>query len=622
MALSISLPIRHRLSIATAILLLMVICAAFFLGMLLYNQKHGDFEDAYLKGQKNLWDAITLNESNAMSENFKTFTRNRKLTSALFKNEKDKLRDLIGPSATRLKASGIASNLMVVMKDGSVGFSETNVTQAPETAKTAMSSKKLASGLEYTADGRLVNVVAFPILDRADLVGVGVFEKNLDDAVIKMQQANSRDAVIFDMSDKLHASTVESPPDFGINPEVSGNYREINADGITLGIAETALRNSDGEQIARLLTFSDVSEQAAARNQTLIYALGGGVVLLLILTAGMNYYMKTVLSPLGKGVSYMQQIAAGDLTVDIECSRNDEFKDLLDAMNIMNVDLKKLVSNVAGTVNEVANTIGHVQQASEQTNQNVSKQRVELEQLATALNQMSATANEVANNIASLADSAEDSKQSSSEGDRLVKASVQNISTLTEKIRHGGEAVKVLEEKSNSIGVVLEVIKNIAEQTNLLALNAAIEAARAGESGRGFAVVADEVRTLATRTQDSATEIEEIISAVQSGVSEAVEVMNQSVDQAVTVTEQSSTINQALDSINAQIANISQLSVQVAAASEQQRSATEEMNRNITNISDMADSTASQSNDFTHSVDDLKRLSDELLGEMGRFKLN
>ena len=622
MALSISLPIRHRLSIATAILLLMVICAAFFLGMLLYNQKHGDFEDAYLKGQKNLWDAITLNESNAMSENFKTFTRNRKLTSALFKNEKDKLRDLIGPSATRLKASGIASNLMVVMKDGSVGFSETNVSQAPETAKTAMSSKKLASGLEYTADGRLVNVVAFPILDRADLVGVGVFEKNLDDAVIKMQQANSRDAVIFDMSDKLHASTVESQPDFGINPEVSGNYREINADGITLGIAETALRNSDGEQIARLLTFSDVSEQAAARNQTLIYALGGGVVLLLILTAGMNYYMKTVLSPLGKGVSYMQQIAAGDLTVDIECSRNDEFKDLLDAMNIMNVDLKKLVSNVAGTVNEVANTIGHVQQASEQTNQNVSKQRVELEQLATALNQMSATANEVANNIASLADSAEDSKQSSSEGDRLVKASVQNISTLTEKIRHGGEAVKVLEEKSNSIGVVLEVIKNIAEQTNLLALNAAIEAARAGESGRGFAVVADEVRTLATRTQDSATEIEEIISAVQSGVSEAVEVMNQSVDQAVTVTEQSSTINQALDSINAQIANISQLSVQVAAASEQQRSATEEMNRNITNISDMADSTASQSNDFTRSVDDLKRLSDELLGEMGRFKLN
>jgi len=617
-----SLPLRHRLSIATAIFLILVIVASLLISLHLYDQRDSDFQHAYLQGQVNLWDAISRNERSAMSENYKTFTRNRKLTAALFKNQKDKLRELIGPSATRMKALGVSSNLMVIMKDGSVGFSENGKSQTPITAKEALKTSKRTDGLEMSADGKLVNVVAFPILDRADLVGVGVFEKDLADAVNKMKEANDREVAVFNLDGKLQTSTSEEIPAFDLSLENDSNsYLELPNKDKIIGVATTLLKNNSGEAIAYLKTFTEVTRQAKQRNTTFIYAISGGVVLLVLLTIGMNLYMKAVLKPLNKGVSYMQQIAEGDLTADIACGRNDEFRSLLDSMSVMNNDLRKLISKVAHTVSEVANTVTHVQMASDQTNQNVSRQRIELETLSTALNQMSATANEVTNNISRLAESAENSMKSAIEGDQLVKDSVQNISALTEKIRHGGDAVKSLEEKSNSIGVVLEVIKNIAEQTNLLALNAAIEAARAGESGRGFAVVADEVRTLATRTQDSATEIEDIISAVQSGVADAVEVMDQSVNQAVLVTEQSSTINHALDSINQQIANISQLSIQVASASEQQRSATEEMSRNITTISDMADLTASQTNDFIHSIGGLKSLSDELSNEMGRFKL-
>ena len=235
---------------------------------------------------------------------------------------------------------------------------------------------------------------------------------------------------------------------------------------------------------------------------------------------------------------------------------------------------------------------------------------------------MTATANEVTDNIAQLASSADQSLAATSEGDRLVKQSVQGIEALTGRIREGGETVQDLKSKSERIGVVVEVIKNIAEQTNLLALNAAIEAARAGDKGRGFAVVADEVRTLAARTQDSTTEIEEIIGGVQSGVSQAVGVMDQSVQQAVQVSEQAVTINQALEAIHAQVSNISTLSAQVATASEQQRATTEEMNRNVHDVSRLADATAAHSSESAQSVHHLMELSEALKQETGRFKVD
>ena len=153
--------------------------------------------------------------------------------------------------------------------------------------------------------------------------------------------------------------------------------------------------------------------------------------------------------------------------------------------------------------------------------------------------------------------SAKSSKESTHESDLLVKESGHRISALTSQLKDGGDSIRDLEIKSKQIGEVLGVIKNIAEHTNLLALNAAIEAARAGESGRGFAVVADEVRSLAVRTHESTSEIEEIINAVQSGVSLAVKIMDDSIEEANKVSEQSTVVNESLDSINEQIINIS-----------------------------------------------------------------
>jgi len=619
-----NMPLRLRLSLATAIVILLVTLAMMFIGQHLYNQRDKDFINTYTASQQNIWDAISSNERTAMSSNFKTFTRNRKLTTALFKNQAEKLAEIVGPSATRMKAMDVASNLMIIMKDGSVGFSEiAQATSAPKVALEALKTSKNTSGLELTGDGRLVNVVAFPILDRSDLVGVGVFENKLDAVVNSIKQANAKDIFVQDLNHKVHASTLEAPLEINADRNLAENlYWEANKEGMTLAVASTPLFDISGQQVAALLSAVDVTEQANARQTTWLMAIATGLVLLVALSVGMFFFMKRMLSPLNKGVHYMERIADGDLTVEIECSRNDEFRRLLNAMSTMNLDLRKLVGNVASAVDEVTTTVTQVQSASEQTNSNVSMQQAELEAVATALEQMSQTANEVNMNITQLATSADESLRVTQEGDALVKTSVNNISALTERIRDGGATIKDLEEKSNSIGVVLEVIKNIAEQTNLLALNAAIEAARAGESGRGFAVVADEVRTLAARTQDSTTEIEEIIKAVQTGVTQVVEVMEQSAQQAHEVTEQSSQINEALDSISGQISNISQLSTQVAIASEQQRTATEDMNKNVQAIASMADATSQQTSDFQITTSSLKRMSEELKLEMDHFKLN
>ncbi len=619
-----SLPIRYRLSMSVALAMLVVAIVMMLIGQHLYNQRDRDFQETYISSQKNLWIAISENERTEMAANFKIFTRNRKLTSALFRKKFDKLPEILGPTATRLKAMQIADNMMIVSKEGTVVFSEIKQkTQLSSIVKQVLQTSKQGADLALSDDGRLVNIVAFPILDRADLVGVGVFEKNLTSVVNKIKAANNKEVIIYDINDKQQAATTGDIPDLK-QQEIadSGQYWETNIADKVMGIASLPLTNHENKILAVLNTLEDVTAQVKARKRTWQFTVIIGMALLIIATVSMYWYMKKILEPLNEGVAYIEQIAEGDLSGQINCDRNDEFRRLIDAMAKMNQDLRKLVSEVSSVVHEVISMVGNVQKSSEQTEQHVNKQYSSLKELEASLTQMTSTANEVTNNLSELEVSAEQSMKATNEGDQLVKESVQQISLLTDRIQTGGETIRHLEEKSNQIGVVLEVIKNIAEQTNLLALNAAIEAARAGESGRGFAVVADEVRTLAARTQDSTIEIEEIIRAVQSGVSQAVQVMDDSVEQAAHVSNQSTHISQALDSINSQIANISDLSTQVRTSSVQQLSATETMSLNVHTISQMADATAEHSKEFAQSVSRLIQLSEQLEREMGHFRLS
>ena len=213
----------------------------------------------------------------------------------------------------------------------------------------------------------------------------------------------------------------------------------------------------------------------------------------------------------------------------------------------------------------------------------------ELEQLATAMHEMAVTSGNVADNAQSAASAAKDADDATQMGTRVVGDTSASISELSQRIDEAVEEVKTLESATDNIETILKVINDIADQTNLLALNAAIEAARAGESGRGFAVVADEVRTLAQRTQESTTEIRNMIEQLQSGATSVANAMNMSKETASNAVKRAEEANNALNTIRDAIQSISDMNIQIASAAEEQSLVAEEINTNTVKIKDLSE---------------------------------
>ncbi|HAV1513998.1 TPA: methyl-accepting chemotaxis protein [Vibrio parahaemolyticus] len=350
------------------------------------------------------------------------------------------------------------------------------------------------------------------------------------------------------------------------------------------------------------------------RNSAIIYS----IIAVLASVIALTLLIRTLMRPLDTLNTAIKDVASGkgDLTQRLETDTDQEFSELAKNFNTFMENLQQQIIESKSISDQILTGTQITAEGARDSAGAIQTQLQELEQLATAMHEMSVTATEVANNAQGAASAAKEADQATIEGSSVVSESTQTINMLSDSIDLAVEEVQVLESATANIETILKVINDIADQTNLLALNAAIEAARAGESGRGFAVVADEVRTLAQRTQESTTEIRSMIEQLQSGASSVASAMHQSKGSAVEAVEKADLANDALQRIRDAIQRISDMNLQIASAAEEQSLVAEEINNNTVNIKDLstqvADS-ANRTNEAMQSQHDNVRKQDEIL---------
>ena len=314
-------------------------------------------------------------------------------------------------------------------------------------------------------------------------------------------------------------------------------------------------------------------------------------------------------------------IANGDLTKRVALDGDDEFTRIAQYVNQITFRFQQAIKNTHESTSRLASSAAENSVVVTQTQRSIIDMQQQTQQIAAAIHQFSATVREVAQSAAAAAITSEQANSAASKGQLVVDDSIAVIDILSKEMEQASEAMRLLSKSSDDIGSVVDVIQGISGQTNLLALNAAIEAARAGEQGRGFAVVADEVRNLAKRTQDSTEEIQLMIQRLQHGARDSMLMMQRGTEQAKLSVDKSQQVGDALQEIIVSIEQINSLNAQIATASEQQSVVTEELNRNMTNISDISDQNATGVAQLSMATHDLARLAESMQQNSARYKV-
>ena len=351
--------------------------------------------------------------------------------------------------------------------------------------------------------------------------------------------------------------------------------------------------------------------QATLRTVTL------GILILLASALCITVLASTLLSrrlvtPITNLVAHMEQLGQGRFDQPITSNRADELGTLARSADQLRGFLQDTAAGLRHSTSELDQASGGLNSVATKMAHGSREQFSRTDQVATAMQEMSATAAEVARYAADAAGAANAADESAREGRQTMTEAIDSMQQLLQQVQHTTDVIGRLEGDSHRIGTVLEVIQSIAEQTNLLALNAAIEAARAGEAGRDFAVVADEVRTLAKRTSESTSEIQNIISSVQNGAQEAVKAIDAGRTSSDASMQQVTLAGDSLQRIAQAVESIRDMNRQIATAAEEQTSVSEDISRNITEITDIAASNQQQVEHTSQASESLQGLAAEL----------
>lgn len=378
--------------------------------------------------------------------------------------------------------------------------------------------------------------------------------------------------------------------------------------------AETVVGNAEKTYRAQQTLMTSVSEMA--------YLTLGIISLVAILLGVLFAFLnaRLILVPLKKVVATAERIAAGDLTEPERVDRKDELGQLHRAMQDMTVSLRELIGKISKSIHQVATQAEQLSSGAEETSSGAQRQKLEMDQAAAAVEEMAASVSQVAASARHASEAAAEADSKTKQGDQIVSKVVSQIRNLKDVVERSKGSVNKLNVESQEIGRILDVIKAVAEQTNLLALNAAIEAARAGEQGRGFAVVADEVRALASRTQNSTTEIENLIGKLQQVAEDAVQEMESSSRLTGDTVSLAGDASVLLSEVSASVSTIDGLNQQIASAAEEQSGAANQISESVTRVRDISGSSAKATENTASSSRELAKLGNDLQLGVSRFK--
>ena len=392
-------------------------------------------------------------------------------------------------------------------------------------------------------------------------------------------------------------------------------------------VADSSLKQINGQMeeiLASLHAYNDKTTQQQEQIMNQSTYTGGaiaaaliaiGVVISLIIVNG-------ICGPLRKAVRRAEEIASGELGLtESHSSRKDEIGMLETAMDKLVIQLRGIIHEVAQSSSMLTDSANALNKITHESSGMVEQQQQETAQISQAVKEIQATAVHVSEATTDASQAAHDAELAANEGANIVANTIVSIQQLAEEISSSADIINELENNTNEISNILNVILGIAEQTNLLALNAAIEAARAGEQGRGFAVVADEVRHLAQNTQNATQQIEKMITLLNSGTSSAVKAMASSHQRSTDAVNQVKHEEVSLSNINLSVSKIRNMNDQISSTAEEQASVTSEVSRNVSNITDIASQTTASIHSISESAGQLANLAEQLSTKISYFKV-